>query len=261
MDRTYWHKQEPETPLFPELQWSRPENRHTAGKLLIVGGNSHGFNAPATAYHVASEAGIGTARVLLPDALQKTLGKHMVTAEFAPGTPSGSFSKQALDEVLDQSSWSDGVLLSGDFGRNSETAILLESVAQKYKGRLIVTRDTTDNFYHIPKVLLDREETLLVVSFAQLQKLASAAKFGHALTFSMDLLNLIDGLHEFTKLHQAVIMVRHLDNIIVADGGRISTTKIDEEAVWRVTFASRSAVWWLQHPTKRFEAITTSLVN
>ena len=58
----YWQRQEPGEPLFPDLLWSRPENRQFAGKLLIMGGNAHGFAAPAEAYAHAEKAGIGVAR-------------------------------------------------------------------------------------------------------------------------------------------------------------------------------------------------------
>src|ERR1700749_1211633 len=120
MDRNYWHKQTTDKPLYPELLWSRPENKRFAGKLLIIGGSLHGFTAPAQAYAEALKAGIGSARVLLPDALQKTIGTVLEAGEFAPSTPSGSFSKQALAEALELSQWADGVLLAGDFDRNSE---------------------------------------------------------------------------------------------------------------------------------------------
>src|SRR3982750_3265194 len=100
MERTYWHKQTPEKPLFPDLLWSRPENRAHAGKLLIMGGNAHGFAAPAEAYAESEQAGIGAARVLLPDSLQKTVGRTFAAGEYAPSTPSGSFSQKALAELL-----------------------------------------------------------------------------------------------------------------------------------------------------------------
>ena len=131
MKPEYWLTQTKDKPLFPELEWSRPENRSAAGKLLIIGGNAHGFAAPAEAYAVATKAGIGTARVLLPDAVRKIVGRLWENGEFAPSTPSGSFGQKALDEFLLQGSWADAVLFAGDLGRNSETAILLEKSLQK----------------------------------------------------------------------------------------------------------------------------------
>ncbi|MDO8591435.1 MAG: hypothetical protein Q7R60_00720, partial [bacterium] len=84
MANTYWLKQTKDKPLFPDLLWSRPENKRLAGKLLVVGGNLYGFSAPGTAYGAALKAGVGTARVLLPDKLQKTVGKLIPEAEFVP---------------------------------------------------------------------------------------------------------------------------------------------------------------------------------
>ncbi len=131
MTPEYWHKQPVGKLLFPELEWSRPENKQFAGKLLIVGGNLHGFAAPAEAYAAAAKAGIGTAHVLLPDAIQKVVGHFIENGEFAASTPSGSFSQKALIELLEWCRWSDGVLFAGDLGRNSETAILVEKFLQK----------------------------------------------------------------------------------------------------------------------------------
>jgi NAD(P)H-hydrate repair Nnr-like enzyme with NAD(P)H-hydrate dehydratase domain len=73
---TYWLKQTPDKPLFPNMLWSKPENKLHAGKLLVIGGNLHGFSAPATAFAEARKAGIGSQRVVLPDAIQKTVGAY-----------------------------------------------------------------------------------------------------------------------------------------------------------------------------------------
>lgn len=260
--REYWHKQTNDASLFPNLQWSRPENRAAAGKLLIAGGNAHGFAAPALAYQESVKAGIGTVKVLLPDALHKIVGSHMHEAEFAPSTPSGSFGRQALGNFLELGNWSDGVAIVGELGRNSETAILLETFVNKFDGRITLTRDCVDYFYHIANDLFSRPDTLLVISMAQLQKLTLTAKFTNAFTFSMDLLHLIDALHELTEQYPVHIIVKHLQNIIVSSGGEVSTTKLAEEVpIWRVRYAAHAATWWLQHPKKPFESITTSVIN
>src|SRR5690606_2345051 len=56
----YWRRQTPGEPLFPDVLWSRPEQKTTAGKLLVIGGNLHAFAAPAEAYNEAEKAGVGT---------------------------------------------------------------------------------------------------------------------------------------------------------------------------------------------------------
>ncbi|MDL2362778.1 MAG: hypothetical protein QFB86_00135 [Patescibacteria group bacterium] len=261
MDNLFWLRQKPDKPLYADMLWSRPENKRHAGKLLLVGGNVHGFAAAGEAYSEAIKAGIGTARVLLPDSLQKTVGRVFEAGEYAASTPSGSFSQKALAEFIDMASWSDGVLLAGDLARNSETAILIEHFTEKYRGQLTFTKDAADYILSAPGPLMVRENTLLVLSFAQLQKLAVGARYTRAFTTDMDLLRLIDALHEFTTRYNLAIITRFHTTILVAFDGRISTTPVPEQPlVWRLKTASHAAVWWLQHPAKTFEALTTSLI-
>lgn len=262
MERTFWHKQDSKHPLFPDLLWSRPENRRTAGKLLIIGGNAHGFATAQEAFAEAQAAGIGTARVLLPDVLQKLVGNHFEAAEFAPSTPAGSFSQSTLAVALDQAAWADSILVSGDLGRNSETAIFIEKLISKYTGAIMLTKDAADYALNITPSILSRENTWLTVSMVQLQKLFGAAKAVSPITFSMDLFHLIDALHEFTDKHAVGLIVKHLDTIFVSLNGQVSTshTDLDEEESWRVKTAAHASVWLLQNPSKAFESITTSLV-
>lgn len=261
MDMDYWRKQAGDKPLFEDLLWSRPENKRLAGKLLIVGGNAHGFSAPAGAYQEAEKAGIGVARVILPDAIQKIVLSLFETAYFAPSTPSGSFSQQSLDTMLEHAAWADGVLLAGDLGRNSETAIALEKFIDKYSGQLTVTKDALEYFKDIPQKLLQRPETTVVASIAQLQKMAQNARLETPITFDISLIQLVETLHQLTTDFPASVIVKHLDQIIVASGGQVSTTQLAEDKeIWRVSTAAHASVWWLQNPTKPFEALTTSLV-
>ncbi len=256
----YWIKQAAGKPLFPNLVWSRPENRAQAGKLLVVGGNAHGFAAAGDAYDAAVKAGVGAARVLLPDSLQPTVGKVFEAGEYAPSTPSGSFNRRALAELMAMSQWADAVLLAGDFGRNSETAVVLEQFVMKYTGRLTLTQNAADYFVKTPGQLMERQDTLLVLSFAQLQKMATSLRFTTAFTFDMDLLRLVETLHNFTAAHKAAIITKHLDTMFVASGGQVSTTKLREDMeIWRVRAAATAAVWWLQNPSKPFEAFTASM--
>lgn len=259
MDHTNWHKQTADAPLFPDLSWSRPENRSFAGKLAIIGGNAHGFAAAGEAFAEAEAAGVGVARVLLPDSLQKTVGRVFEAGEYAPSTPSGSFSQKALSEALSMAHWGDGTLLAGDLGRNSETAILLESFCAKYREQLIITKDAA-NYVITAPTLLERDNTLLVLSFAQLQKLGVAAHHPEAFTFDMGLVQLVARLQTFVQQHRVHIVVKYLDDLIVAVNGQVSSTKLTHEMpIWRVRVAAHAAVWWIQNPTKPFEAITTAV--
>jgi hypothetical protein len=260
--QNYWHKQTKDQPLFPDLLWSRPENKQQAGKLLIIGGNLQGFAAPAEAYSESIKAGIGTARVLLPQALHKTIGGGFEAGEFAPSTPSGSFSRQSLSEWLAMAEWADAVLIAGDLGRNSETAIVLEQFVQKYAGQLTITKDAVGYFTKTPTNIVNRPETTLVLSLAQLQQIAQTAHFAKPITFGMDLLHLVDALHEFTEQFPLNVVVKHLENIFVAASGQVSSTKLAADVeIWRVATATHTSVWWLQNPDRNFEALSTAITE
>jgi hypothetical protein len=208
------------------------------------------------------KAGIGIAHVLLPNATKRLVGGVLETGDYAASTPSGSFSQSALGELLPHALWADGVLLAGDLGRNSETAILLEKFTAAYHGQLTITKDAADYFTLAPQALITRPETTLVVSFAQLQKLATTAKFPQPFVFSMDLLRLVEALHNLTRMYPINIVVKHLATIIVASSGQVSTTKlVTDKDIWRVAVASHTAVWWLQNPAKPYEAITTAVLT
>lgn len=260
MTPEFWHKQVAAKPLFPHLLWSRPENRQQAGKLLIVGGNLYGFSAPAEAYTESLKAGIGASRVLLPSAIQKVVGPSIENGEFAASTPSGSFSQRALVELLDWCKWADGVLFAGDLGRNSETAIMVEKFLQKCEAPTVITKDAIDYLVSLPQAALERPNTTIVPSFSQLQRLGTAARFEKPLTFSMDLLRIVEWLHLFTERFAPHIVVKHLDYVFTAVHGEVSTTKLaDDLPIWRLKTATHAAVWWIQNTAKPFEALTTAV--
>lgn len=260
MDQANWDKQTKSAPLFPELEWSRPENKMHAGKLLIIGGNSFGFAAPAEAYAESTKAGIGTAHAMLPQSIQKIVGIIIEHADFAPNTPSGSFSQKALAEFLSASQWADSVLLAGDLGRNSETAIVIEKFLEKCPLPVTITKDAIDYCTSAPASVLHREQTALVLSLSQLQRLGMAAKFEHAITFSMGLLKLVEWLSLFTARFAPYIVVKHLDTIFVAVDGQVSTTKLSTDMpTWRLKTAAHVSVWWTQNPSKPYAALSTAV--
>ena len=241
--------------------WSRPENKLHAGKLLIIGGNLHGFASPAEAYEEAQKAGIGTARVILPNKLQKTVGKIFTAGEYAPSTPSGSFAVQALAELLDMAAWSDGVMLASNFGRNSETAILLEQFIEKYTGQLTLAGDSVDYFLSEPVRLLARPETTLILNLSQLQKLTASARFTKAFTSDMGLLKLVDTLQEFTSMHSANFIIQYENTVGSAAKNQVCTTENLKGDISEVKLGTHIATWWIQNPTKPLEASASAIYS
>ena len=248
-----------EEPLFPDLLWDKPENKSLAGKLLIIGGNAHEFAAPAEAYQAATKAGVGVTKALLPASLQKTIGHVFENADYAPSNKSGSFARTALAEWISFAAWADATLLAGDLGRNSETAIVMEAFSHKYHGPLTITKDALDYFVSGPDHIINRKDTLIVASFAQLQKLASS--LGIVFKFSMTIEQIAAALHDLSRTKSAHIITEHNGVIFVAVNGKVSTTKHQQGDKWRVEIASKASVWWLQNPNKPFEALTTATRN
>lgn len=257
----YWKKQVPGTPLFPDIEWSKPEQRGLAGKLGIVGGNKLGFAGVAEAYSVANSAGVGQVRVLLPDVLKKTIPAAITDTMFAPTNPSGSLSKEASTELSTLGDWANGILMIGDAGRSSETAILYEQFLISYTGPLTITRDAVDLVKNSAQALVDRPKTLLIVSFAQLQKLFQSVYYPKVLTFSMQLTNLVEAVHKFTITYPVSIAVLHKDTFIVANDGEVVSTPWDNPmAIWRGNVAAKAATYWLWSPTKPIEATATAII-
>lgn len=255
---SYWLKQSSSKPLFPDIEWNKPEQKAHAGKLAIIGGNKLGFVAIRDAYEVATIVGAGQIRAILPDVLKKTVPTSVSDVLFLPSNPSGGFSREALPEFHAACEWADLCLLIGDAGRNSETAMAFESLIDS-TGQLVVTRDAVDLLMPAMSRLTNRERTTLVVSFAQLQKIFQSVYYPKILSFSMQLLQLVETLHKFTITYQVTIVTFHHSQLIIAHGGQIVTQEFDEPmAIWRGLTAARAASYLLWNPTKPLEAVATS---
>lgn len=260
MDTSYWLKQTPAKPLFPDIQWSKPEQKARAGKLLIIGGHAQGFVAVAETYNTALKAGVGEVRVLLPDSLKKNLPPNLIEATLLPSNPSGGFSKDAWPEFAAGAQWADGILLPGDAGRNSETAVLYEKLIDKTDTPLTITRDAVDLLKNNYAKLVERPNTTLVISFAQAQKLLSSVYYPKIITFSMPLAAFVDIVHKFTMTYPVTLVVLHNENLVVAHDGRVSTTPwTNAMAIWRGNTAATVASYWIWNPSQTFEAITASI--
>lgn len=256
----FWHKQEQGKPLFPDIIWARPENKQYAGKLLVIGGNLHGFSAPATAYNEALGAGIGVARVILPNALERTVSKFVPEAEFAPSTPSGGFSQKALGELLPAAAWSDGVVLAGDSGNNAETTMLFDAFLRNYKGMATLCGSMAEYATLQAKTLANRPQTLLACQFSDLQKFVTALGHTTAITSDMDMLRFVDTLHDITTTHPFMMLCVRESTVFVAVNGQVSTTPTGASSS-SVTLGTHAAVWIAQIPAKPFEATTTAVIR
>lgn len=262
MEHTYWRTQAPSKPLFPNIEWSKPEQRAQAGKLAIIGGNKLGFAGVAESYGTALKTGAGEVRVLLPDVLRKTIPTNITDTVFGATNPSGSLAAGALGDMQALDAWATGILLVGDAGRNSETAILYENFILSCTTPLTITRDAVDLVKNSASTLVERPNTLLVVSFAQLQKLFQSVYYPKILTFSMQLTSLVEALHKFTITYPVSIAVLHKEYLVVASNGDITSSQWENPmAIWRGQVATRAAVYWLWNPGSPLAPVTASLLS
>lgn len=258
----YWRRQEQGKPLFPDIEWSKPEQRSARGRLGIIGGNKLGFAGIAASYEAALRAGAGEVRVLLPDVLRASVPAAMTDVVFGASNPSGGLAQGALDEMRALAAWSSCLLLIGDAGRNSETAIAYETLIRDYDGPLVISRDAFDLIRSASTQLAGRPSTVLVLSFAQLQKLFREVYYPKVLTFSMQLLQLVEAVHKFTVTYPVTLAVLHKETLIVARDGEVTTTAWNNPmAIWRGETATRAACYLMWTPSQPLEAVTASLLT
>lgn len=260
-NHTYWHKQTVDSPLYPDFEWIKPEQRTKAGKLAIVGGQKLGFIAASEAYETATKEGVGEIKLLLPDVLKKTIPPSTVGTVFGPTNIAGSLAKEATAELSALGNWADVMLFIGDAGRSSETSIAYEHFIASHEGPVVLTRDAFDILRESSKMLLTRDQTLLVLSFAQLQKLFQLNYYPIVLTFSMQLTQLVEALHKFTITYPVSLAVLHKENLLIAQGGDVVSTHWQNPlAIWRGQTATKMAVHWLWKPSDPLMCFASSVV-
>lgn len=257
---SFWRRQEKSKPLFPDIEWNRPERRDQAGRLAVIGGNKLGFAAAADGYRIAQEAGVGAVRVLLPDALKKSVPSSMTDVLFAPTNPSGGLASEAIRELKTLDGWADAVLFIGDAGKNSQTAAVYEEIVASSNKPIVLTRDAIDLMQNNFSVILDKPNLVFIASFAQLQKLFRSVYYPKIITFSMQLAQLVDTLHKFTITYPVTLTVFHAEHLIIAQGGEVITQAWDEPMViWRGLTAARAASYLVWSPEAPLAAVAASI--
>lgn len=257
---TFWRTQEKSKPLFPDIEWNKPERADQAGRLGIIGGSQLGFAVMAESFRAAKEAGAGEVRLLLPDALKKTIPPSITDALFAPTNPSGGFAIDAAPDMAALCDWADVVLLPGDAGKNSQTASLYENLATSAMQPLVLTRDAVDLVLAGAPQWLDNPRVVVVLSLAQLQKICRAIYYPKILTFSMQLAQLVETVHKFTITYPVTLMTFHADHLIIAHDGQVITQRWDQPmSLWRGTTAARAAAYLLWTPHTPLQALAASV--
>lgn len=260
-DLSYWQKQS--KPLFSDLIWNLPERK--TGNVVVVGGNSQGFSAPVRiAEFMKKNLPFSCISLLLPDSLRGKL-PTFENVELLPATESGSFAKSAtLNNFI---SHADASLLIGDFSRNSATAIALGQAIQSATDShpLLITRDGVELLATEAKNWLERPQTFVVASMAQIQKLFQAVYYPRMVLLSQPLIPVIETLHKFTLSYPVTLVTFHQNNIIVAHSGNIVTTALVDTSyspisLWSGQLASKILALNFYNPSHALEATSAAVL-
>ena len=244
----YWRKQQ-DKPLYPDLLWSKPVTKRGAGKLLIIGGNAHGFSNVAQVYAEADRFGAGHIRAVVPDSLSK-LTKGLPFIEYAPSNPSGGFAKSALGTLLELAEWSDGVLIAGDLGKNSETSLLLDSFLDTCPGLVIISPEGLSSISISTNELVFSPNRVVIWTRSELQKATISLKMSKTVTSQTGKSQFAEILHDVSIWALANIVEIDEYTIWVACNGEVISTDTD-----MVSISAKFAVWAIQNPTKIKEAL------
>ena len=251
----YWHRQSIKK-LF-NVDLLPPEQRHFAGKVLIIGGNKAAFFAVASGLDAAKRFGAGEVRALLPDSLRN---KVPSTPEiyFAESEKSGGFGRAALAEMLRQAEWSDAVILIGDSGKNAETSVAFTEFINKCQKPIFATRDAIEAITPSAADWAMREyETGLFLTLPQLQKLLRTMYYPKVITLSMPTNQLVETLHKFTLSYAISIATYHNGLMVMAQNGEVVTQEIKETSwtpisLWSGILLAQAVVARIWNPETPF---------
>lgn len=265
-DLSYWRKQS--QPLFDNLLWNIPEQK--TGHIAVVGGNSQNFSTVVRISEFINQTfPIKTLSTVLPDALRGKL-PPLPNLDFLPSTESGSFAKSRQLELAVSSP--DAALIIGDLSRNSATAVALsDTIAssmpqdETLPNLLIIARDSIDLLASEAGRWLSRPNTVIIASMAQLQKLFRAIYYPRMILLSQPLIPTLETLHKFTLTYPATLLTFHQNNIIVAQGGEVSTTHLVDTdyspiSLWSGQLAARVTALNLYNPKQNFAATTAAIL-
>lgn len=262
----YWRQQSEKEPLFSDVLWSKPENKATAGSLGIVGGNDTSFLSVANAYQTAVKTGIGEVKMVLPEGLKKSLG-NLPGTNFASTNNSGSLSKDAKPQLEALFSESDGLLLVGDIGRNNETQLLYENFVRQINPLsstkpVIICRDAVDILMGVMNEIIVRDNIVLVLSFAQLQKLFQNLYYPIVLVHSIQAIKLVEALHKFTISNPVTLAVFHDNTMFIASRGQVVTAPFTHPIeLWEGKTVAKIACWCVWNKLRPLEAIATAILG
>lgn len=249
-----WTRQEKGKPLYPDMLWSKPENKRYAGKLLIIGGQAGSFKNISAAYSYAVKAGAGHVRLLMPESLRK-LTQSIEGAEYAPSNQSGSFARTALGAFFELSEWSDHILLAGDLGKSSETTVIVDGFLLRTNKSVTISENALQSVGIDMPQLINKKFTL-VGGKVFIQNIVKTIGHIKAVTSETTIGQMSEILEDVSSKYRAALVVGDGQNIWTSEGGDVVSTKSNIDDINKLS--AYSSVWQMQNPNKIKEALATA---
>ena len=152
--------------------------------------------------------------------------------------------------------WAEAIIFSDDLGNNSQTEILLTELLKEIDKPTYFMGHTIELVQKSAQEVAENPYVVLVCDWAQLSKFNSATSSQIALLQADGIVKSVDKLQKITSEWLAGLASNIESQIVVAESGRVSTTKRSQED-WQVDFVANSIQFGKIFSSKRFEALTT----
>jgi NAD(P)H-hydrate repair Nnr-like enzyme with NAD(P)H-hydrate dehydratase domain len=243
-------------PLYPKILWNRPVSRRSSGRLLMVGGHKSSFSDIQAIYQLALAAGIGECHVIVPDGLSRLLAGAPSTS-FVPASPSGSLGKGALGEILARAADYDALLLGPNLSNNSESAILAESILDRYQGPVILCHEALPLAKHRPELITRRHNGLIIATMPEVFTLAANLNVPIKIKDS-GVVSKVEIMHQVASASQNNYLLLGKDLLVAAESQLSVTSAVSAMDFFLNASIAVSAVWFTQNSSNRFAALTTA---
>lgn len=260
----YWTKNGERLKLPEELAWNFPEQK--AGEVVILGGSSAGFSTEVKLAEYINRRlpFFGEVKNVFPESLKTKFPGGFPSLEFVPATESGGVARSA--ELYNSLLKAELAIFSGDFSRNSETAIaVVETLKRNDEVLTVLTRDTIDLVGPEMERVLERENLVLVGSMAQMQKVLKAVYYPRPLLLSQPLFPIVETLHKFTLSYSVMILTFHEGQVLAAADGKVVSVPIEATeyspiTLWGGEVAAKAGAFLRFNPKKRVESLVAGLL-
>ncbi len=269
--------------LFPEILWERPVHfyKSKAGRLLVIAGSRGMTGAALLTCEAAFRSGTGILTLAFPEELKiayKDILPEAMTLPL-PQTHSGSLSKSAKEEIIEQAKISDVVVIGPGLSENSETVQLVWEVLSEIKKSMVIDADGLKALAHGIEAIRSKKGIEAVEEYFQniepkiilTPHPGEAGKIIKALGFDKRNYEKASYIDKH-KAAAAKIISEHLNchtvlkgynTVIVSQKGQIIEDKVGGPELATAgtgdVLSGMIGSFWAQNPQKAFKATATAV--